>query len=246
VLVDAAPVEIAVPVVTDRIHGAVLKADDRMDRDLKVATQAIEVVEKEVRKAEAQSGRVDRMDRQPHEEIQIVEDRKVEVPRDNADQTVRRLGVRVRKVHLATTMDAAIEALADRRRWIAIDEARHKAVRAKVTVLIAVHRVAAHKATTNEAASRHGVKARVNRSKVVRAKVEARQLVVDEAAMIADQAAEAEEARRSHIVDPAQADLRGCNEDRSVVHNPVADLHSVADHHSDAVDLVVRRWAHRG
>jgi hypothetical protein len=225
VLVDAAPVEIAVPVVTDRIHGAVLKADDRMDRDLKVATQAIEVVEKEVRKAEAQSGRVDRMDRQPHEEIQIVEDRKVEVPRDNADQTVRRLGVRVRKVHLATTMDAAIEALADRRRWIAIDEARHKAVRAKVTVLIAVHRVAAHKATTNEAASRHGVKARVNRSKVVRAKVEA---------------------RRSHIVDPAQADLRGCNEDRSVVHNPVADLHSVADHHSDAVDLVVRRWAHRG
>jgi len=175
--------------VIDRIHGAVLKADDRMDRDLKVATRTIEVVEKEVQTAEAQPGR---------------------------------------------------------RKRIAIDKARHKAARAKVTVLIAVHRVAAHKATTNEAASRHEVQARVDRSKVARAKVEARQLAVDEAAMIADQAAEAEESRRSHIVDPAQADLRGCNEDRSVVHNPVADLHSVADHHSDAVDLVVRRWAHRG
>ena len=175
--------------VIDRIHGAVLKADDRMDRDLKVATRTIEVVEKEVRKAEAQSGR---------------------------------------------------------RKRIAIDEALQEAAHQKETVLIAVRRVAAHKAVTNEAAIRHEVQARIDHSKVVRAKVEARQLVVDEAAMIADQAAEAEEARRSHIVDPARADLRGCNEDRSVVHNPVADLHSVADHHSDAVDLVVRRWAHRG
>jgi hypothetical protein len=182
--------------VIDRIHDAALKAVGRIDRGLKVAARTIEVVGEEIRIDATQTGHVVRMDRPPREEIQIEEARKVEVPRASADQTARRRGVRVLKVRLAITMDAAIEVQADRHAWIVIDEALHAAI-----VLIAVRRV---------------------------------------------------EARRSRIVDPARADLRGCSEDRSVDHNPVADLHSVAnDHsaadlHSAAVDLVVHQWAHRG
>lgn len=174
--------------VIARIQGAALKAADRMGLDLRVEARTIVLVEKEVRKAEVQPVHVDRMDHLPHEEIQIGEDRKVEVPRDNADQTVHRRGVRVRIAHLAITMDAAIEVPADRRTWIAIDEA----------------------------------------------------------AIIADKAIGVDEARRSRIADLAREDLRGCNEDRSVDHNPDVDLRSEVDLHSDAVDLVVRRWARRG